>query len=154
MEQQQIFRQKSLDRISSPEQLHDYIKVTSPRLWMLLTVIIVLVAGIVVAACVISLENTMAVQVYVTDGQDAQAAGDTGDPDIYITMPLDQKDKIGIGMAVRFADTEGTISYIYESEKEIRASIKPDKSGKKLPAGQYEGELVIESATPISFLLN
>ena len=41
-----IFREKSLDRISSPEQLDDYIKVASPGVWMLLVACIVFLAGI------------------------------------------------------------------------------------------------------------
>lgn len=43
-----IFRQKSIDRISSPEQLHDYIKVSSPSAWVVLTAIIVLLIGVLV----------------------------------------------------------------------------------------------------------
>ena len=43
-----IFRQKSIDRISSPEQLHDYIKVSSPSSWIVLTAIIVLLIGVLV----------------------------------------------------------------------------------------------------------
>jgi hypothetical protein len=42
-----IFRQKSLDRISSPEQLNDYIRVTTPSVWLVLTAIILLLVGIV-----------------------------------------------------------------------------------------------------------
>ena len=37
-----LFRKKSLDRISSPEELHDYLRVTSPSLWMVLAAIMVL----------------------------------------------------------------------------------------------------------------
>ena len=43
-----IFRQKSIDRISSPEQLHDYIKVSSPSSWVVLIAIIVLLVGVMV----------------------------------------------------------------------------------------------------------
>jgi len=40
-----IFRQKSIDRISSPEQLHDYIKVSSPGAWLVLVAIIIFLVG-------------------------------------------------------------------------------------------------------------
>lgn len=40
-----IFRQKSMDRISSPEQLNDYIRVTTPSVWLVLIAIILLLAG-------------------------------------------------------------------------------------------------------------
>lgn len=30
-----LFRQKSIDRVSSPEQLQDYMRVTNPGVWMI-----------------------------------------------------------------------------------------------------------------------
>ncbi|MFR8314114.1 MAG: hypothetical protein ACLVBP_18195 [Ruminococcus sp.] len=44
----QIFRKKSLDRISSPEQLNDYIRVANPGIWMILAAVIILLAGVCV----------------------------------------------------------------------------------------------------------
>ena len=44
-EKESIFRQKSIDRISSPEQLHDYIKVSSPGAWLVLVAIIIFLVG-------------------------------------------------------------------------------------------------------------
>lgn len=43
-----IFRQKSLEQISSPEQMNDYIRVSSPSVWMILAAVIVLLAGVCV----------------------------------------------------------------------------------------------------------
>ena len=43
-----IFRQKSIDKISSPEKLDDYIKVTKPSVWITLIAIVLLLAGAVV----------------------------------------------------------------------------------------------------------
>ena len=42
-----IFRQKSIDRVSSPEQLNDYIRVTTPSVWLVLIAIILLLVGMV-----------------------------------------------------------------------------------------------------------
>ena len=48
-----VFRKKSLERISSPEQINDYIRVITPGMWILLIVIILLViAGITWGLCV------------------------------------------------------------------------------------------------------
>ena len=60
-----LFRKKSLDHISSPEELHDYMRVTSPRLWMILAAIIVLLAGFAVYASTATMENTMPIRVQV-----------------------------------------------------------------------------------------
>ena len=43
-----IFREKSLKKIASPEQMNDYIRVSSPSVWMVLTAVIVLLAGVCV----------------------------------------------------------------------------------------------------------
>ena len=44
----QLFREKSLERVSSPEQLNDYIRVTNPSVWMALAAVIFLLVGICV----------------------------------------------------------------------------------------------------------
>ena len=41
-----IFREKSIERISSPDQMDDYIKVTTPSVWIALIAIVVLLIGI------------------------------------------------------------------------------------------------------------
>ena len=43
-----IFRQKSIERISGPESLDDYIRVTTPSVWIVLVALIVLLAGMLV----------------------------------------------------------------------------------------------------------
>jgi hypothetical protein len=42
-----IFRKKSMERISSPESLNDYIRVTTPSVWIVLTAIVLLLAGMI-----------------------------------------------------------------------------------------------------------
>ena len=45
-EKNNIFRQKSMERLSSPEQLNDYLKVTNPAVWVVLAAVIFLLAGL------------------------------------------------------------------------------------------------------------
>ncbi len=45
-----IFRKSSLDRISSPEKLNDYIRVSSPGVWIILAAMLILVATLFVWA--------------------------------------------------------------------------------------------------------
>ena len=40
-----IFRQKSIDKVSSPEKLDDYIRVTTPSVWITLAAILTLLIG-------------------------------------------------------------------------------------------------------------
>ena len=41
-----VFREKSMERVSSPEQLNDYIRVTTPSVWLVLLALVILLAGI------------------------------------------------------------------------------------------------------------
>ncbi len=40
-----IFRKKTIDRVTSPEQLNDYIRVTTPSIWLVLVTVILLLVG-------------------------------------------------------------------------------------------------------------
>ena len=41
-----IFREKTLDRVNGPESLNDYIRVTTPSVWIVLISLVVLLVGI------------------------------------------------------------------------------------------------------------
>lgn len=40
-----LFREKNVKRVSSPDELNDYMRVTSPSVWVILISVIVLIAG-------------------------------------------------------------------------------------------------------------
>ena len=46
-----IFRQKNIDKVSSPEKLDDYIRVTTPSVWITLLAIVILLAGTIIWGC-------------------------------------------------------------------------------------------------------
>ena len=48
MESKQIFRKKSIERVSSPEKLDDYIKVTTPSVWIILAATVALLVGMII----------------------------------------------------------------------------------------------------------
>ena len=43
---QSIFRKKSLDKINGPEEMRDYVRVTTPSVWIVLAAILLLVIGV------------------------------------------------------------------------------------------------------------
>ena len=55
----QLFRQKSMDRINSPEQMNDYIRVSNPSVWMILGAVIVLLIGVCVWGIFGRLDTTL-----------------------------------------------------------------------------------------------
>ena len=54
-----IFREKSIKRVSSPEQLNDYVKVTGPSVWLVLGAVIILLCGVCVWGIFGRLDSTI-----------------------------------------------------------------------------------------------
>ena len=152
-----LFRKKSLERISSPEELHDYMRVTSPRLWMLLGAITALLVGFIVYASTATMENTMPIKVKVSQYElETDADGEVE----YMTvleahLPHTMKDQVDSNMMVRIGRIEAKIAYVGVGENEtIFLNIDPGMNYVPLEEGEYDAELVLESTTPISFLWN
>ena len=51
-----VFREKSVTRVSSPEQLNDYIRVSTPAVWLVLAAIVLFLTGVIVWGCLGRLE--------------------------------------------------------------------------------------------------
>ena len=154
-----LFRKKSMDRISSPEELHDYMRVTSPRLWMILTAIVVLLAGFIVYASTVKMENTIPVRVKVETYH--MTADMTGAEErdvllVYSELPLEKLDSVKTGMKLRLNNETGHVSWITTSEEDQLLDVAFEMDPLKYPLndGEYDAELVLESTTPISFLWN
>ncbi len=164
--QNDLFRKKSLERISSPEELHDYMRVTTPRLWMLLTAIILLLAGFIVYASIANLENTMKIKVMVDNIDPIE--DDNGEPVkmattsiFFATLPISYKDTVETNMKVRIGKEEGKVDMLAivnsdesDGQQGLSLIISMDNSSLTLPDGEYDAELVLEATTPISFLWN
>ena len=153
-----LFRRKSLERISSPEQLNTYIRVSTPSVWLLLAAITALLAGVCVWGVFGHMETTLTVAALVTD--DGATA--------YVRVA--DADKIAICASVTVAGTECEVLEIASEpvqvdetftdymrhmgslqEGEWVLAIKLDAD---LPEGVYEAHLVTDSVSPMSFVLN
>lgn len=134
----QIFRKKSLESISSPEQLNDYLKVTNIGIWVLLASVILLLAGLFAWSTVGRLETT-ANGVAVVENGTAQIL-------IYDTSKGDIKS----GMTVRMGDDEYTVSIVEKDDLGRSIAYAPVSE----LDGKYDVKIVIESIAPISFLFS
>ena len=63
-----LFREKSLEAIESPESLNDYLRVTSPGVWLVLATVVVLLAGFIVWGIFGRINTTMQLAVEARDG--------------------------------------------------------------------------------------
>lgn len=154
----QLFNKSNMDKISSPEQLHDYVKVANPGIWMAISAIVILLAGVVVWGFIGKIDTTMASAI-VTDGGNSVMY--IGESDV---------EKLEIGMKVRSENKEYSITAIAEEPIKVDSSITDyaiHASGLTLGEWVYEvsidgehsdgvnkADIVIESISPISFILN
>ncbi len=158
LSEQELFRQKSLDKISSPEQLNDYITVTNPGVWMLLTSIVLVLFGAIVWGTFGKLETRIRVPAIVDDSGAVLYV----EADDILKIQGDQKVDInGIeGSVVSYgnkgnkaSDVLGDIALSESgySESDILYDVYADID---IQNGIYMAEIVIDSVSPISFLIN
>ena len=147
-----------MDKVSSPEQLQDYVRVANPGLWMVLLAIVILLAGVVAWGCIGRIDTTLSTAI-VTDG---------GIAVIYIGES--NMEKIEVGMTVRSEDQEYVITEIAQVPIKVDGSLTDyaiHASGLTVGEWVYEvsidgvhsdgvqkADIVIESISPISFILN
>ncbi len=48
MGQSTVYRKASMERIQSPEQLNDYLRVTNPSVWVILAAVVLILAGMLI----------------------------------------------------------------------------------------------------------
>ncbi|WP_295093074.1 hypothetical protein [Ruminococcus sp.] len=133
-----IFRRESLERISSPEQLTEYLRVTNVGIWVVLASIIVLLGGLIAWSMVGNLETV----------EDSVAVIEDGHATLMVTDRT--YNEISSGMTVRINNDEYSISSVGKDDYgRTVAYAEINKAD-----GKYEAEIVTESVHPIKFLFN
>ena len=64
-----LFREKNLERLESPEKLNDYLRVTSPGVWMILSAVILLLVGVCIWGVFGRIEATTQAAVVTENGE-------------------------------------------------------------------------------------
>jgi hypothetical protein len=134
MDDKGIFRKESLDRISSPDQLDEYIKVSSPSIWLVLTALLVLFTSVVVWGFTGTLPKTLIVN-GIMDGN-AKVV-------LFVDANALEKDITGCKaqvVAAGNATFDGIVSDVSlnpYSALEIAAEYESDWVTQKLVTGEY-----------------
>jgi len=153
-----LFRKKSLDRISSPEQLNTYLRVSTPSVWMLLAAIVVLLAGVCIWGVLGHMDTTLTAAAVVENGvatayvKHADIAGIAADMPVSVggvqgrvrsvgTSPLQVND--------RFTEYMRHAGGLQEGEWVYAVLLDADCAD-----GVYPAQIVIDSVSPMSFVLN
>lgn len=165
-----LFREKSLDRVASPESLTDYMKVTTPSVWLVLSAIILLLVGVCCWGIFGRLDTKVQALVMSTGGY------------VYAVVEDVDAERIETGDEVRISkrtytvqgiDTEPVLlgkeeaSYLLHllGKKEdcwvvlvTLSETYVDENGGTgtdvLKEGSYEASIVVDSVSPLSFVTN
>lgn len=129
-----IYREKTLERIATPDQLTDYLKVTNPGIWVILAAVIILLAGVFVWSYTGVLETRAEATVIAEAGHARVAVRDAKE--------LHKGDELRVG------DDSYDILSVAEDEFGRRIGI----ARVDLPDGTYDGIVVVEKTHPIEFL--
>ncbi len=155
---EQLFRKKSVDRVSSPEQLNEYIKVSNPGIWMILAAIVILLVGAIVWGVLGTLDTTLS----------TVAVAENGELTVYVKEA--DIDSIEEGMTVRIGDKEGTITEISTTPTTVDGTFSDYalhvgnlvngewvfaiRVSGEFTDGVHNADIVVESVSPMSFILN
>ena len=153
-----LFREKSLEAIESPESLNDYLRVTSPGVWLVMATVIVLLAGGILWGVFGHIRTTAQFAVAVTGGKSV------------CYVPIEAANKVLARGVIRVegvdypmnTDADNSIYMITEDISprvllsgglRIGDMVIPVPVITDLEDGYYTGEVVTEDLKPISLLL-
>lgn len=157
---EQLFRKKTIDQLSDPDQLGDYIHVTNPGVWMVLVTIIAFLVGVCVWASVAKV-TTVVVCAGISDGQT-------------VTCYVNEDDYayVQTGMTVYINDGTYTVSSIDTTPFTLKEDSLNEYAlrvgelsigewvyaitltGDAIEDGVYEANIVVENLSPFYFVFN
>lgn len=163
MEDNHIFREKSLERIKSPENLNEYIRVANPGMWLSLGAVLCILIGFIVWGSVANLDTIVLSAVVVEDSkglcyfpEDVQQYLIPG-----MNVSIEGHDyKLGnrTPQAVMLDKDEGDeallLHLMEEDDVEDGWFDVYEIDNVKLEDGAYTGESIVDSVTPISFFFD
>lgn len=155
-QENKIFREKSIEQLSAPEQLMDYLRVTGPGIWLILVGIIVLMAGFLIWGVVGRVSSTVTVPAQAADGvlhcyvlqEDMRESDDI--VDIYIgdlEMEASLQEAKTITLDADDAPQLYETGYLTAGKNALELTC-----GTKLKDGFYQAELTTETLKPIRLL--
>lgn len=127
----ELFRQKSLKRIQSPDNLKEYIKVINPGFWIVLIAVLLLLVGAFVWGYAGKIEDKISVTAVCKDG----------------VIVCEGTDGIEVGMKAAVDGNEGVVLTVTENLITIELE-------KAIPDGVYPAYVVAGVISPISFVFN
>ena len=138
-ENNNLFREKSMERLASPEQLNDYLRVTNPSTWIVMTSVIILLVSLILWSCFAVIESSVS----------GTAKAENG----VLSITFDDQKSAGIieeGMSVSVGDVKTVVSSIGRDEHgQIIAAANAG-----VPDGIYDVKVGYRQTKIIQLLIN
>ena len=156
--QKSIFRDKSLDRLSSPESLNDYIRVTTPSVWLILGAIIIFLVGVCVWGIFGTLDETVPTAAISKNGQVSCFVSENDFKRVSVGMNVEIQGEnyniteLNYTPVMLNAGQDDYEIYLLGMESSMWAyELKTDA---KISDGIYDGKITVGKITPASFITN
>ena len=137
--EQPVLKKENVERVSSPEQLSDYLHVTTPAIWVVLAAVLLLLGSLFVWSSVTAVESYAAGEAEVRSG--------------VLTLRFDDAEKaafVEAGMNVKVGDlVMPVLSVGSDEDGNPIAAAKAD-----LPDGSYAASVGYRSTQIIDMLFN
>ena len=135
-----IYRKESLEKVKSPNNLNDYIRVSNPAIWLLLISVVVLLIGAFIWGIFGHIDSTVITTI----------RAENGNAICYVAK--EDITSVAKDMTVKFDDYEAVIDSIGDITNEVYVCTL--KTNVSLPDGYYEGKIITKSYKPLSFIFN
>ncbi len=139
MERSDLYRKESMDRIQSPEQLNDYLRMTNPSIWVVLSAVIVLLAGLLIWSAFARIDSHA----------DGMAQVENGVMTVWFNDDA-QVQNVSSGMEVTVGDSDSVIKSVGWSQDGAFFAL----ADTDLADGVYEARVVYRSTQVLKLLFN
>ena len=137
MEEKSLFRKNSMESLTSPEQLTDYLHVTTPTVWIVIAAIILLLVGMLIWGSIAYIDSYASGTAQVHDGSmlvlfdDAELARN-----------------VEAGMTVTVGETSSVIRSVGSADDGVRFA----EAGTTLADGSYPARVVFRQTQVLRLL--
>lgn len=143
-----IFRKKSLDRISSPEQLNDYIRVSNPSVWLIICALLVIAVSFSIWAVSGNITTEISAN-GVFQGKDTDSVDS-----VICYINADYSTKISVGMPVRIYDkSKSQNTYINGKISKIAQTAIKQEDIIQSYSSEYIADSILDSEYGIGVLI-
>ncbi|MCI7760468.1 MAG: hypothetical protein MSH49_10650 [[Eubacterium] saphenum] len=156
--EKQVFRQKSVERISSPEQLNDYVRVSNPSVWMILAAVVFILAGVCVWGIFGRLDTVIDTVGVCRDGKLTCYVADEDIKTVKMGMKISVNggdyEISGIAKTPIEVDENFDSYAMYVGELKEGEWVYEVTAKAPIESGTYNAKIITNSVSPISFVMN